>query len=224
LTKRSRWGIPSVTDKGGSMHYAVFEWSISCPKCDSPVMLNGPLQTAHCDRCQADIPIPHEYWKDMLADILKEVKTEFDEGDGTNSNVFGTFKTTMLYGKLHPRCEKCKTRIEQDQPVTKQVRYECIECGAVIPIDPVPSWLQELLPSIKVLFNTELESGTRSEEPEFSGPIVFSCPKCGGALEVDGTERLLPCPYCKVTVYLPDDLWFRLHPIKQKERWFIGFE
>ncbi len=187
-------------------------------------MLNGPLQIAHCDRCQADITIPHEYWKDMLADILEEVKTEFEEGDGTNSNVFGTFKTTMLYGKLRPRCEKCKTRIEQDGPVTQQVKYECTECGAVIPIDPPPAWFSKLLPSVKVLFNAELESGSRSVEPEVSGPIVFSCPKCGGALEVDGTERLLPCPYCNVTVYLPDDLWFRLHPIKQKERWFIGFE
>lgn len=206
------------------MEYGVFEWSINCPKCDSPVMLNGPLETAHCDKCQADIPIPHDYWKGILEDIMKEIKEELEEGEGSNSTIFGTFKTTMMYGQLHPRCEKCKTGFEVNEKLEKIYTHTCSECGKKIPVSPAPEWLKGIFPYLKLVVNAELETGIRSNEPEVSGPIVFSCIKCGGALEVDGTDRLVPCQYCGVNVYLPDDLWFRLHPAKTKERWFIGFE
>lgn len=206
------------------MYYAVLEWSISCPKCDAAIMLNGPLQKAHCNRCQSDINIPDEYWKDMLGDIYQEVKKELKEGEGSNSSVFGTFKTTMMYARLHPYCLECKTNMEIDGEITEPIKYKCKKCGSNIPISPPPEWFKEILPSTKLLVYAELATGTEGEEPAVSGPIVFSCPKCGGALEVDGTERLVPCEYCDSKVYLPDDLWFRLHPAKKKERWFVGLE
>jgi DNA-directed RNA polymerase subunit RPC12/RpoP len=205
------------------MYYAAFEWSINCPKCDSPVMLNGPLQTALCDKCQSDISIPTDYWKDLLPDIMEEVKNELKEGEGSNSNIFGTFKTTLLYGKLQPRCEKCKTPIPMKEKVTESSKYTCTECKSIIPLSPSPPWFKKILPAIQLLVNAELETGTKSEESTVSGPIVFSCIKCGGALTVDGSDRLVPCQYCGVNVYLPDDLWFRLHPMKKKQRWYIGF-
>jgi hypothetical protein len=34
----------------------------------------------------------------------------------------------------------------------------------------------------------------------------------------------VPCQYCKTDVYLPDDLWRRLHPVKTMAPWFVRFE
>jgi hypothetical protein len=210
--------------KGEIVFYAMLEWSINCPKCDGPVMLNGPLETAHCNRCQTDITIPHDYWKSILDDVMQEVKSDLEEGEGTNSNIFGTFKTALLYAQLHPQCEKCKTDIEVNENLETGYTHTCKICGNTVKVSPSPYWLQEVCPPIKLLFNAELESGKGDETPAISGPIVFSCPKCGGALTVDGSERLVPCEFCGVSVYLPDDLWLRLHPAKIKSRWYIGFE
>jgi hypothetical protein len=35
--------------------------------------------------------------------------------------------------------------------------------------------------------------------------------------------RLCPCSFCRADVYLPDDLWRRLHPAKVVQRWYITF-
>ena len=41
---------------------------------------------------------------------------------------------------------------------------------------------------------------------------------------IDGEDRIVICEYCETNVYLPDDLWLRLHPAKKKNRWFVGME
>jgi len=206
------------------MLYAMVKCSIKCPKCDSPVMLNGPMEVAHCDRCQNDISIPHKFWKGILEDILKEVRRELKEGEGHNSTIFGMFNTLLTYANLQPECKKCGTPIEIDKNVTESFTYVCPKCQHKTEIVTCPPWLGEIFPSIKLLVNAELQARTEKEPPAVSGPIVFSCPKCGAALTVDGTDRLVPCQFCGVNVYLPDDLWLRLHPAKTKNKWFIGFE
>jgi len=206
------------------VYYAMVECSIKCPKCDSPVMLNGPVESAHCDQCQNDITIPHEFWKGILEDVLKEVRNEFKEGEGSNSTIFGMFNTSLTYRRLQPGCEKCGTPIEINNDITESFTYICPKCQHKTEILTSPSWLSKIFPFIKLLVNAELQTGTGKGSPAVSGPIVFSCPKCGAALTVDGTDRLVLCKFCGSNVYLPDDLWLRLHPAKTKTRWFLGFE
>lgn len=57
--------------------------------------------------------------------------------------------------------------------------------------------------------------------PSSSKPILFTCPSCAGNLEIDGTDRMISCKFCNSQIYLPDDLWFRLHPAKEVERWYM---
>jgi hypothetical protein len=207
----------------GKIYYSMIECGIKCPKCDGPVPLNGPWERAHCDRCQADIDIPHDYWTGIFDDIIEEIKTDLAEGEGRNSTIFGTFNTTLLYGHLKPRCEECKTDIEVDINLVKPYTHKCVECGNEIEVAPSGGWLKEGYPKARVFANAIMETGTEGEAPAVSGPVAFTCPQCGGALMIDGTERLMPCKFCGVNVYLPDDLWFRLHPAKVKRRWFAVF-
>jgi hypothetical protein len=206
------------------MLYGMLEIGIKCPKCDGPVPLNGPWQVAHCDSCQNDIDIPADYWPDILADILEDIKTDLAEGEGRNSTIFGTFHTTLLYGELHARCESCKTEFEPNPDLTEAYTHYCGNCGLAIEVTPSPDWLKNAYPDAVLFTDATLQSKAGDETSAVSGPVAFTCPQCGGALMVDGKERLLPCQFCGVNVYLPDDLWLRLHPAKTKDRWFVGFK
>jgi Zn finger protein HypA/HybF involved in hydrogenase expression len=207
------------------MNFGVIEMSIKCPRCDSPIHVNGPTRSLLCGSCQSDVEIPTDFWKGILEDVCSEVRNEFEEGEGTNSTIFGTFNTSLMYGRLKPYCLKCKKDFELQEEYGSACTYSCPECGTVSPVAPAPEWLRQIIPSAKLVVNAPPESSDGGEEePAVSGPIAFFCPQCGGSLMIDGSERLIPCSYCNTSVYLPDDLWLRLHPARTKNRWFIGFD
>ncbi len=205
------------------MNYVLIECGVKCPKCDNPVPLNGPWETAHCDHCQADFDVPHEYWIDIFKDILDDEKSgELKTGEGSNSTIWGTFNTTLMYGNQIPYCLNCGTDFPEASFKPDAGPLACSKCGETVETAPPPAWLAELHP--RLLVGGSLSVADEKQPEGESGPVVFSCPKCGGALEVDGKDRLVPCQYCNVKVYLPDDLWLRLHPAKSKSRWFVVFE
>ncbi len=206
------------------MPYTLIECGVKCPKCDNPVPLNGPWETAHCDHCQADFDIPHDYWTDIFKDILEEIKTgELKAGEGRNSTIWGTFNTTLMYGNQIPYCLGCGTDFTDDALTPNAGTLKCAKCGETSVVSPSPEWLKEEFPSAKLFVNATLRTGDEPETEGVSGPVAFTCLKCGGALVVDGEDRLVPCQFCNVKVYLPDDLWLRLHPAKSKTRWFVVF-
>jgi len=206
------------------MESARISLSIKCRRCDAPIPLNGPWEVAHCDRCQNDTKIPHEFWKDILKDIHSDLRNELEEGEGYNSTIFGTFSTSLGYGELTPYCMDCKTNFDPGQLKTTSDSLTCSKCGKKTPIALAPEWLRRVYPPAKLIVNGFLRTGDGELPAETSRPVVFSCPQCGGALKVNGEDRLTDCPYCEVSVYLPDDLWFRLHPAKVKRRWFVVFK
>lgn len=199
------------------------EIGISCPRCESFLPLNGPILNAHCRSCQSDIEIPRSYWKDILGDAMEDVR-ELEKGTGTSSRIFGQFQSSNVYARLDPYCLECKTDFEDPWSLSPGSSYCCRECGAEYPIQDAPEWLSAAFPQIIYLLNAELD-GTDAEDMnrDSTNPVVFTCPQCGGALKVTGEDRLVHCRYCDADVYLPDDLWLRLHPAKKKERWFVVY-
>lgn len=52
----------------------------------------------------------------------------------------------------------------------------------------------------------------------------MGCPKCSASLDITAdSQRTVACKYCETDIYLPDDLWLRLHPVKKAERWYIEY-
>ena len=107
----------------------------------------------------------------------------------------------------------------------------CKKCGRTTPAFPAPSWLQAGVPSAKQVFFGEREAGEGKTSgnalaPDESSdqPIAMACPKCGGGLLITAKdERILPCKYCHVDVYLPDPLWQKLHPAREAKYWMVRF-
>lgn len=205
------------------MLYGIIECGIKCPKCDNPIPLNGPIEVAHCDQCLSNTDVPNEFWTDILGDLFDELRKGAVEGEGNQSTIFGTFNTSLLTGRLDPRCHECKTHFDVDETASEPYKHTCEKCGNVIDVRPGPDWLNEAFPPGTILIAADMREGGEEQVPA-SEPIAFTCPQCGGALIVDGTERVLPCGFCGIKVYLPDDLWRRMHPVKKKERWWVGFK
>ena len=203
------------------MIWAMIEMSISCPECDAPVHIDGPYRKVLCSTCQSEIEFPEEVWNGTLEDVKDEVPG-FNPGEGTNSNIFGHFNMKLTYGRLAPSCSKCKRDfvIEKDYSGTDKVT--CPDCGTVTPAFAAPDWFRKIIPDAGLIVGAWPNNEAVQDNKAVSDPVIFSCPQCGGSLMIDGKERLVNCEYCATRVYLPDDLWLKLHPAKKKNRWFIG--
>ncbi len=209
------------------------------------LFLNGPLLKVHCNSCQSDIDLSDELWGSIISSVLEDYH-EFAEGEGRNSIIFtGGFQLELLYGRLRLWCPKCKTNFPEPLVAPEA---KCPKCDYRASVADAPAWflnetrkhLKEITESrsdddeagesapitdveYMTIVDAELPGEDADADVVLSEPIVFSCPKCGGALEIDGKERVVPCKYCTSKVYLPDDLWLRIHPAKTVRRWFIVF-
>lgn len=201
---------------------AALEISIKCPKCDHPVPLDGPVESAHCPSCQQDAAISPEYWKDIFKSILEDMN-ELKEGEGRNSTIFGEFNTTLLYGRQQPRCGKCKTTFQLPSDLSKEAELVCAKCGEKSLLFPTPEKLRQAGTKAKAFVGAALKGAPPTDAGTASKPVIFLCPQCGGSLHIDGKDRMVNCTFCKADIYLPDDLWLRLHPAKVKGRWYTVF-
>jgi predicted RNA-binding Zn-ribbon protein involved in translation (DUF1610 family) len=208
---------------------AGIEISVQCPKCDAAAPLNGPLLRVHCDKCQTDFDLAPRFWYRILRDIYAEAGFRLEDGQGYNAEAAERYQAKVLYGRQRPVCSACGEPLELGREVPSAYGHVCPACGAATPVTTPPGWLAEALTPPRVLVNAEIqeEEGEAAEEGEVetpaSAPVAFTCPQCGGSLLVDGRDRTVVCNYCGVNVYLPDDLWFRLHPARKKARWFVVF-
>ncbi|MHA1199513.1 MAG: hypothetical protein ACTSQF_09330 [Candidatus Heimdallarchaeaceae archaeon] len=198
--------------------------SITCPKCDNSIKLNGPLRKIHCNACQNNFEIPVKYWKENLSDALEWIVSDMKEGEGYNLKQFGQFETKWSVYELAPRCEDCEKEFSlKNIVVREESEITCPKCETKTNIVPAPKWMKNAVPAADYLVNIQTEDNLQDNEPAISGGIALNCPQCGGSLLIDGKDRLVPCKYCSVNIYLPDDLWLRLHPVKVKTRWFLVY-
>ncbi len=208
---------------------AALEISVQCPKCDAAVPLCGPLLRVHCDKCQTDFELKPRFWFRVLRDVYAEAGFRLEDGQGYNAEAVERYAVNVLYGRQRPSCGGCNEPLELARDVPSAYGHVCPACGATTAVAPPPAWLERALTPPRLLANADIqqEKGGADEEGEgearASAPVAFTCPQCGGSLLVDGRDRMLPCSFCGVNVYLPDDLWFRLHPARKKRRWFVVF-
>lgn len=199
--------------------------SITCPKCDGSIMLNGPLRKVHCNACQNDTAIPVKYWKQNLYDALEWIVEDMKQGESYNLVQFGLFSTKWNVAELPPICSECNKKLDLNNiNRKKESEIKCSKCGKETNVVPAPNWVKRVLPSADFFVNVQMDDKLVNQEPLISGGIALTCPKCGGALIIDGKDRLVPCKYCDVNIYLPDDLWLRLHPVEVKSRWFLVYD
>lgn len=204
------------------------EIKTQCKFCGGNITLNALVEEVLCHTCQKMNNFPYDYWKKSILESAMNDYSGLKEGEGQNQTVMtGEYTFTIMYGLQQPRCGKCKTNLDAAnfQDFAKQGKAVCTKCSNEISVRTPPDEVKSLLGNIKYLIGEDadmLEKGDKGlKTPNAVKPILFICPSCGGNLKVDGSDRVVTCSYCNSEIYLPDDLWFRLHPVKIVERWFL---
>jgi len=214
------------------VRYGTFVLRTDCSRCGQPLPLNGPQLEVECAACGHVSRFGPERWKSLLEDLDNDYD-DYGWADSSSSTVMtgdGTFN--VQEGRQLPHCPSCHKAIPSyGIEVGTDTDLTCPKCGATVTTFPAPDWLREAMPSARQLYGAERVAGSAPpgavevETPEAARPVVMQCPQCGGTLKVTAeSERLVPCSYCDVDVYLPDDLWRRLHPVKTANRWMVRFE
>jgi predicted RNA-binding Zn-ribbon protein involved in translation (DUF1610 family) len=208
----------------------LLEIKTDCTHCGNPLPINAFVEKIFCDKCNKDNVLDAKLWSSLLEDQFKDILS-FEDSEGRNSKIMtGTFNFDIMYGRKNARCNSCKTDIPDDElnKFTDKGKYKCAKCSNEILVRPATDLLKSILKSSKYIVSEDenMLKGT-SETPaekDSAKPVLFTCPSCAGNLEIDGKERIVECKFCQSKVYLPDDLWFSLHPVVSKERWYITFD
>jgi len=207
----------------------LLEIKTECSSCGNPLPVNAFVENVFCDKCNIENTFNGGFWNSVFEDKLKEIKG-FKDSEGRNSKIMGQYNIDMLYGRKNARCDECKTDIPDEEFVkfTESGMYKCAKCSREIFIRPATDSLKSFMPSACFIVDEDenllMAKSEKPLKPESAKPVLYSCPSCAGSLEIDGKERIVVCKYCESKVYLPDDLWFSLHPVVSKQRWYITFD
>lgn len=210
------------------------EAGLTCPGCETFVPVNAMVPSLECTACGRNIPLSPENWSTILEQALKEAAA-LDEGEGRKMTVFGGYSFRITYGRQSPRFSGTKETIGEDLVLAS------LECGFAgdgtgsekTVVRPLPVEYSEQFPGVVALVgedpvmlpgrreSADLEHRHSGQAASRSKPVAFQCPGCGGSLILDGTSRTAACSYCNSSVYLPDDLWSTLHPVRSMRRWYL---
>jgi len=206
------------------------ELNTSCRSCGNPLPMNALAEHIECPICQKTADFPYDFWRNMILDDAIGKGVDLEDGQGRDQqNMTGEYTFHLIYGKQKPKCVKCKSVLDETKfdEYSKAGSVVC-SCGANISVRTTPDELSNLFSGVKYIIGEDpnmISSAKASmQTPNADKPILFTCPSCAGNLEVDGKSRMVVCKYCNSEVYLPDDLWLKLHPVKTIERWYLAFD
>jgi hypothetical protein len=208
--------------RGSRPRYCSIKLLDKCPHCGGGLPINGVLGAVLCNNCQEQTELGARYWER----VLEHPDNDYHERQGSFSL---NFETNVRWRAERPACTACGAELPVDDVAVGTVgSLTCAGCGHENTTYPVPQWLAGGLPSAVQVYCGERE-GAGHEAAVQAGagarPVVLSCPQCDGALKVtSASDRLVPCQFCQADVFLPDELWKRLHPAKTSETWYIRYE
>jgi hypothetical protein len=217
-----------------------FTVRVDCRQCGQPIPLNAIEPSVHCDHCQNDGALPRELWRAVLRDF--DENDQLPRADETASKTveLGGWIAHFAHRRASPACEKCGAPYPPERISGHDaVDFFCVACGDPASTYPRPAWLSTEVRTARQIILTEPRgpalhangavnggvNGGAVAVPDAPRPVLMLCPGCGGPLSVGAqSPRTTRCGHCTADVYLPDDLWRRLHPAKTMREWFVRFE
>jgi hypothetical protein len=210
--------------------FGSFTVRTECERCGMPLPINGPVRTARCGACQAELGVPASVLGELLV-TLDDAHAAMSDG-ATRSRVWELAEKRFhcSYTRSAPRCGKCSQPLPVDVALDAERELPCETCGVSMGVYPAPEWVKQLSPTSQQVYSTvQSRAMTAGEAPakvaDATAPVVMPCPRCGAALEVVGeSERTVKCRFCSTDIFLPDELWSRLHPVRTVHEWFVRFD
>jgi hypothetical protein len=207
------------------------ELKTECKFCGNPLPLDALVEHIQCSTCQKTMDFPYSIWRKTILDSAFSDTSDLKEGEGQpQTNMTGEYTFHLMYGRQKPRCPKCKTPLDETkyQDYANTGSAQCAKCNNKISVRALPENMQSIFENLKYIIgeNSNMFSSGEAalQTPDAAKPILFTCPSCAGNLEIDGKERVVTCKYCQSEIYLPDELWLRMHPVKTVDRWYLVFD
>ncbi len=199
----------------------------NCPECGAPLLLDGPALRLTCRACRSGVDIDASVWETVFS-FPSEMQPKLALGEGqlhTSATLGTELSMRVRWGPQRPLC-RCGAPVDlRRSPVGTDAELPC-GCGRTVTTYPAAAWLKEAAMDALQVWGAAREGAATPETVarDASKPISFSCPECGANLRITSeSTRLLECAYCKSDLFLPDALWYAIHPARTRQRWYLGF-
>lgn len=199
----------------------------NCRKCGFPLPLNAVTDKILCRYCDSYNEINYEKWRDIISQEYTECERS-NNYETKSMSAFATGTKVMIdYEKSNVICIACNNILTDEvfDDIDQNKDYECMNCESKIFIRKVPKEIKSVFPGATFIVGEDPHQigGVESKfkEDDGSKPVLLRCPSCASNLKIDGTKRLIACEFCSSNIYLPDDLWFELHPPRKTKSWFV---
>ena len=202
-----------------------------CAECGNDYPVNGLVKSARCTRC-GDHPLaPEAFWRGYSPTTRSEPAPPESGPAATWREVTARARwscgasrrsaAAVMRCSNGPRSRKRGTARRRAARRTSTAPRVARRTGCAYP----PPWTREVFRDLALLVGetaTETRAGS-PDDSEAARPVVFKCPSCVAALEMDGVRRIVHCRFCGSDVYLPDDLWLHFNPSTRRGRWWMLF-
>ena len=185
------------------------------------VPINALVTRAPCPACQRPVEIALERWQSLLGHVVTP-----DAAPGKTGSVGMLGEPIKLDSvREDPRCARCGTAIPDEAAGFAARGFTmCPGCGARIGVRPPPESLVPVLRGASLVCgedHDQLAQTPAAAAPKAAHPVELRCATCSAPLPVDGTQRTVHCAYCGADMFLPDDVWLRLHPIAEVKPFYL---
>ncbi len=198
------------------------EITTRCKTCGDAVALNAAVNKVWCPKCNGQVAISSKLWTllfNEVAETAKNIHLGEARRISVNDNKTGTVRLVMR--KNSAFCPECKEIISSI--LADNNKIVCKNCNTSLTVRNKSDGI-----SSKQLAYFFSEDKYQLEEAKQKSNIQkteeIDCNNCGGSLDVDGSARLVDCPYCQSKNMLSDQVWHRLHPSAKVRIWNIGLK
>lgn len=203
---------------------SIFQLQIVCLGCNSNIAVSGITASETCQNCGKNVNVLSVINNRMFGIMHKE---KYMAGflSGSIEQIGGEGAYKLHYSSMQPYCEECFTVIDEEtamKAVNMEKPFECSKCGHKMPVRKRDSELAEFHPKIAGVLNDAYGKDTGTADKGKEEMLVFKCMTCGAGLELTSkTKRTIKCNYCDNENYLPDVIWYKLHPNKEVQPLFV---
>jgi hypothetical protein len=180
--------------------------SLRCGACGVVVPVNGLAPDVTCWSCDKHTPLDAVVWQLLLREPLAEAKTLAPQVQraGTLATDIGTIH--RVYHTGAPHCGACQATVDAPSLLSalgeRAAAMPCPSCRQGVAVRPAPP---ELAAQGVMGIAAETEGVKKRRDP-----VPLACATCGGALNADGSTKLLTCPFCHGQQYLPNEVMLAL--------------
>lgn len=209
---------------------------LACPSCGNSVPLNGLLSRFDCPSCSSPVILSSELWSSIIeldwrTAVMKPFSfqpvSEAREHTSEGSDLRVQVERTFLQNPCCIHCSEPLVGVVGAVP-RETFSVSCSSCGERNDFFEQPEAFADKDVAVTHVAATELETSSAQATPkQRTGGgqlVVMSCPNCSGGLKITtGSQRTTQCEFCSASVYIPDDLWRQLHPVKTTKTWEVMY-